>query len=267
MSGPVGLVYKLRFRETGQEGGEGKGTRLALEITSNAIEAMSRKFAARWSVEASEDMRQHHGVELEEEVLQAVATEMAHEIIDDILSKMKSEPKTIKLDSFFSGSALAVHINRTSNEIARLTRRGAGNFIIVDPITLSILQGDKNSPFVKIDDETAEKQKNLFRLKLVGTLNNTTRVYCDVLGTDVIVGYKGSTETDTGIIYSPYVLLMSTGMVVDPQTFQPQVSFMTRYGDYVDDDSPNYYATLDVQVPSVTDSLEAESELLLEKAS
>ncbi len=260
MQGPVGLVYKLRYRETGQEGGEGKGTRLALEITSNAIEAMSRKFHARWSVESSEDLKQRHGLDLEEEVLQAVANEMAYEIIDEVLTKMKSKTKTIKLDSFFSGAALSVHFNRESNEIARLTRRGAGNFIIVDPFTLTILQGDKDSPFVKVDDETAEKQKNLSRLKFVGTLSGTIRVYCDMLGTEVIIGYKGSTETDTGIIYSPYIMLMSTGMMVDPETFQPQISFMTRYGDFADDDSANYYSTLKIEV-------DFENEMLLEEVS
>ena len=192
---------------------------------------------------------------------------MACEIIDGIIDAMRSKATPVKLDSFFAGSALSVHINKAANTIAQLTRRGAGNFIIVDPITLSILQGDKNAPFVKIDDETAEKQKNLFRLKQVGTLNNTIRVYCDLLGNDTIIGYKGSNDTDAGIIYSPYTMIMSTGPVMDPATFQPQISFMTRYGKDMDDNAKDYYHTLDVQVPSIEDSLNDEQELLLEKAS
>ncbi len=261
MVGPVGLIYKLRYRETEQEGGEGEGNRISLEVLSRAIEAKSRKFHARWTVESSEDLKHRHGLNLEEEVLQAVANEMAYEIIDEVLAKMTtSEPKTVKLDSFFSGAVLSIHINSACSGIARQTRRGAGNFIIVNPYTLSILQGDKDSPFVKVDDETAEKQKNLFRLKFAGTLNGTTRVYCDMLATDIIVGYRGSTETDAGIIYSPYILLMSTGMVVDPQTFQPQISFMTRYGDDADEDSKSYYSTLKLEINT-------ENEMLLEEVS
>lgn len=250
MQGPVGLIYKLRYKRTDQEEGEGKGARLTLEICSEAIEAKSRKLAVSWSIEASQDLQQQHGVNIEEEVIQAVAIEMASEIIDEMLSKMTSEAKLVKLETFFSGSELTCHINQAASEIARLTRRGAGNFIIVDPVTLSVLQGDKNTPFIKVDDETAEQQKS-FRLKRVGTLCDSIHVYCDLLATKSIVGYKGSSgETDAGLFYSPYVLLMSTGIVMNPTTFQPQVSFITRYGDQLNENGGDYFYTLDVQFSS-----------------
>ena len=261
MTGPVGLIYKLQYREVEQEGGEGNGTRLTLEILSEAIEAKSRKLSAAWSIEASEDVKQIHGVDIEDEIIQAVADEIAYEIIDNVLSQMRSDVATpVNLKNFFSSMELSVHIARAANKIAQNTRRGAGNFIIVDPITLSILQGDGESSYVKVDNETEQAQKQSSRIKHVGTLNNTIRVYCDLFGTDTIVGYKGPTETDTGLFYSPYILLMSTGTIMDPLTFQPRIAFMTRYGELQDKRSEMYYATLNVQTESATS-------MLLEEAS
>jgi hypothetical protein len=59
------------------------------------------------------------------------------------------------------------------------------------------------------------------------------RVYVDQYAPDntpVLVGYKGPGEIDAAAYYCPYVPLTSSGVVIDPQTFEPVVSFMTRYG-------------------------------------
>jgi hypothetical protein len=59
------------------------------------------------------------------------------------------------------------------------------------------------------------------------------RVYADAYAgdsTSVLVGYKGPSETDAAAFYCPYIPLMSSGVVLDPSTFEPVVSFMTRYG-------------------------------------
>jgi hypothetical protein len=69
--------------------------------------------------------------------------------------------------------------------------------------------------------------------KFVGTLNSAMRVYVDGYAADntpVLVGYKGSSEADAAAFYCPYVPLMSSGVVLDPSTFEPVVGFMTRYG-------------------------------------
>ena len=69
--------------------------------------------------------------------------------------------------------------------------------------------------------------------KLVGTLNGAMKVYVDAYAsdsTDVLVGYKGTSEADAAAFYCPYIPLMSSGVVLDPSTFEPVVSFMTRYG-------------------------------------
>ena len=68
---------------------------------------------------------------------------------------------------------------------------------------------------------------------MVGTLNNAMKVYVDTYAADnapVLIGYKGSSESDAAAFYCPYIPLMSSGVVLDPATFEPVVSFMTRYG-------------------------------------
>ena len=72
----------------------------------------------------------------------------------------------------------------------------------------------------------------LFR-SFVGTLNSSMRIYVNAYASDdtpVLVGYKGSSESDAAAFYCPYIPLMSSGVVLDPTTFEPVVSFMTRYG-------------------------------------
>jgi hypothetical protein len=95
---------------------------------------------------------------------------------------------------------------------------------------LTVLQSATTSAFARTTEGTFEAPTNT---KLVGTLNNAMRVFVDSYapsGTPVLVGYKGSSETDAAAFYCPYIPLMSSGVVLDPQTFEPVVSFMTRYG-------------------------------------
>jgi len=125
---------------------------------------------------------------------------------------------------------LAVLINRVSNKIAQRTRRGAGNWCVVSPTALTVLQSATTSAFARTTEGTFEAPTNT---KFVGTLNGAMRVYVDSYAGDnqvVLVGYKGSSEADAAAFYCPYIPLMSSGVVLDPSTFEPVVSFMTRYG-------------------------------------
>jgi hypothetical protein len=83
--------------------------------------------------------------------------------------------------------------------------------------------------FARTTEGTFEAPTNT---KLVGTLNNAMKVYVNTYATsdDVLIGYKGSSESDAAAFYCPYIPLMSSGVVLDPTTFEPVVSFMTRYG-------------------------------------
>ncbi len=125
------------------------------------------------------------------------------------------------------------------------------NLVVVDGKNFKI---DKNFAFQRVDLDTRliaieDTRKNVdfegfysiitegtfeapTNTKFVGTLNNAMKIYVNTYaGNDtVLVGYKGANESDAAAFYCPYIPLMSSGVVLDPSTFEPVVSFMTRYG-------------------------------------
>ena len=175
--------------------------------------------------------------------MQALAQEIVVEIDQEIIGSLRTLAGAgTALDFNALGSAytptyvgdrhalLAIEINRAANRIAARTRRGAGNFAVVSPHTLTVLQSATTSAFARTTEGSFEAPTNT---KLVGTLNNAMKVYVNTYAsdaTDVLVGYKGSSESDAAAFYCPYIPLMSSGVVLDPDTFEPVVSFMTRYG-------------------------------------
>ena len=270
MTGPVGQIHTLRVRYAETGGGatagdealspfklastyagtpdatasaEGTaGKKMSIQILKETVEAKTRRLSARWTFEAAQDAESMHGVDVEAEIMQALAQEIVVEIDQEIIGSLRTLAGTgtntlnfnsLSGTSVFVGdrhAALAIEINRAANRIAARTRRGAGNYVVVSPEALTILQSASTSTFARTTEGSFESPTNT---KFVGTLNGTVKVFVDNYaadGTDVLVGYKGSSETDAPAFYCPYVPLMSTGPVMDPTTFEPVVSFMTRYG-------------------------------------
>lgn len=222
---------------------EGKaGNRLSIQILKETVEAKTRRLSARWTFEAQQDASAQQGIDIEAEIMAALAQEITAEIDQEILNSLRALPGTatatfdqgaVSGTATFVGdehAALSVLINRQANLIAQRTRRGAANWIVVSPTALTILQSATTSAFARTTEGTFEAPTNT---KYVGTLNNSLRVYVDQYAQDdtpVLVGYKGQGEIDAAAYYCPYVPLTSSGVVIDPQTFEPVVSFMTRYG-------------------------------------
>jgi len=217
------------------------GNRINVQILKQVVEAKTRKLSARWTFEAAQDAQAMHGLDVEAEIMAALAQEITVEIDQEILSSLRSlaateftfNQATVSGTATFVGdehAALAVLINRAANLIAQRTRRGAGNWAVVSPQTLTVLQSATTSAFARTTEGTFEAPTNT---KFVGTLNGAMRIYVDTYASDttpVLVGYKGSSEADAAAFYCPYVPLMSSGVVLDPATFEPVVGFMTRYG-------------------------------------
>ena len=217
------------------------GNRLSIQILKQTVEAKTRKLSARWTFEAAQDAQAQQGIDIEAEVMAALAQEITAEIDQEVIQSLKTLAGTAALTydqgavsgtATFVGdehAALAVQINRVSNLIAQRTRRGAGNYAVVSPTVLTLLQSATTSAFARTTEGTFEAPTNT---KFVGTLNSAMRVYVNGYATDddVLIGYKGSSESDAAAFYCPYIPLMSSGVVLDPGTFEPVVSFMTRYG-------------------------------------
>jgi len=217
------------------------GNKINVQILKQVVEAKTRKLSARWTFEAAQDAQAMHGLDIEAEVMAALAQEITVEIDQEVLGSLRSLAGTeftynqaaVSGTATYVGdehAALAVLINRTANLIASRTRRGAGNWAVVSPAALTVLQSATTSAFARTTEGTFEAPTNT---KFVGTLNGAMKVYVDSYAGDaqaVLVGYKGSSEADAAAFYCPYVPLMSSGVVLDPSTLEPVVGFMTRYG-------------------------------------
>jgi hypothetical protein len=220
------------------------GRRMSIQILKAPVEAKSRKLSARWTFEAAQDAQAQQGIDIEAEIMAALAQEITTEIDQEILASLRAlatveeeyDQSLVSGTATFVGdehAALAIQINRVANKIAQRTRRGAGNWAVVSNQALTILQSATTSAFARTTEGTFEAPTNT---KFVGTLNGAMRVYVDAYRPDddndnqVLIGYKGSSEADAAAFYCPYIPLMSSGVVLDPTTFEPVVGFLTRYG-------------------------------------
>lgn len=250
------------------------GRKMSLKVLSQAVEAGSRKLQAGWTIEAMQDLNSQHGLDLESEMTKALSAEIVQEIDAEIIQDLLGLAGTVRTFDFDASagttyapawvgdrySHLAVFINEIANEIARKTRRGAGNFIVVSPVVVSILQSAAKAVFAPAVEGSFKGPNNT---QLVGTLNGTIKVYSYIWnqeqlgasnGNRILVGYKGGNgETDAGYFYCPYIPLMSSGVVVNPDTYNPSISLMTRYAKLAFTDpntslgnSADYYGRLNV---------------------
>ena len=249
------------------------GRKLSIQVLKQTVEAKTRKLSARWTFEAAQDANSMHGLDVEAEIMQALAQEITAEIDQEVIGSLRSlagaatdtyDQTAIQAahTTTFVGdahAALAVLINRAANLIAARTRRGAGNYVVISPTMLTVLQSATTSAFARTTEGPFEAPTNT---KFVGTLNNTMRVFVDQYAADdapVLVGYKGDGEIDAAAFYCPYIPLMSSGTVLDPSTFEPTVSFMTRYG-YVElnnqasslGNAADYLAKIDVAASNLS---------------
>ncbi len=230
------------------------GRKMSFKIVSQAVEASTRKLQAGWTLEAMQDADTQHGVNIESEITKVLSAEIVQEIDAEVINDLLALAGTVRTFDFsqtlgpnyapaFVGDRFAnlgVRIGEVADVIARKTRRGSGNWIVVPPMITSVLRQAGKSVFAPAVEGTFKSPTNT---ELVGTLNGSIKVYNYLWdqassGTSspagdakVLVGYKGGNgETDAGYFYTPYIPLMSSGVIHDPVTFEPRVSLMTRYG-------------------------------------
>lgn len=217
------------------------GNDINIEFVKEDVKAGSRKLKARFTLEAMQDAQSQYGANIEQELTSALAQEIVLDIDQEILGKLQAIaglPVATYDQNKISGvatsvvdehAALAVMINRYSNEIARKIRKASANWSVVSHTVLSVLQSATASQFVRTTEGTFEAPTNN---KYVGTLNNTLKVYVNTYAKDddILIGYKGSDEIDAAAYYCPYIPVMSSGTILDPKTFEHVMALSTRYG-------------------------------------
>jgi hypothetical protein len=260
LDGTFGLNSQL-----GDDGYNFDSPEVGLTIERKEIVARTRKLKARWSIEAEQDLSAMHNMDFEEEMMDLMAYEIAQEIDRELVARIKVAAQrggTLTWNYGQVGTAqtgnadgrweqekfrtLYTQILNAAEEIARATRMGPGNYCIVSPKVAVALQALPDFQFAPVKG-TVDSLK--FGVAEVGTLGNGIKVYRDTFaygaangGTDfVVVGYKGSKESETGIVYCPYIPVMFQ-KAIGQESFSPRAGAMTRYG-IVDHlyGSHNYY--------------------------
>ncbi len=209
-----------------------------LKFSQITVTAKTRKLAAQWSLEAAQDAQASLGINIEKEMITALAQTIANDIDRELVNTIESKVGYTATYDYANVSgtnsmaekyqALYTKILEVSNQIAVRTRRGAANWMIVNPNVLTILQTLKSFNFAPISSSYVDPTN----IGLAGTIEGRFKVFTDIIRTsdDVLMGYKGATETDTGIVYMPYVPLEVSPTILDGNSFMPRVMLSTRYG-------------------------------------
>lgn len=217
------------------------GPKVSVQLVKETVEAKSRILSARWTFEAAQDANALHGIDIEAEIMAVLAQEITVEIDQEMLSNLSVlagaaadtyDQTNVSGTATYVGdehAALAILMNKQANLVAARTRRGPANWAVVSPTGLTVLQSATTSSFARTTEGTFEAPTNT---KMVGTLNNSMKVYVNQYATndDVLIGYKGQSETDAAAFFCPYIPLMSVGPIIDPTTLEMVTGFRTRYG-------------------------------------
>jgi hypothetical protein len=223
-----------------------------LEFRSEPIVAKTRKLKARWTPEFAQDINAYQNIDAEAELTSILGEYISQEIDFEILDMLLQDAQTTEYWSSrigweWNGSngfdtqatnataynqgtwfqTLGTKMQKVSNQIHKLTMRGGANFAVVSPDVATILE---SIPGYAADTD-GDKFKYAFGVQKVGTLNSRFQIYKNpyMIENVILMGFRGSNYLETGAVYAPYIPLIMTPLVLDPDTFEPRKGVMTRY--------------------------------------
>jgi hypothetical protein len=225
-----------------------------IQLKSDAIVAKTRKLKAQWTPELAQDLNAYQNIDAEAELTGLLSQYIAMEIDLEILGMLTEEAATVGYwsatnNEVWNGSAfvqtstttggfyntqggwfatLGTVLQSVSNKILQKTLRGQANFLVISPAVATIMQSIPGYA----SDAGADLEKVFnFGSQKIGTLNSRYKVYVNPYFSDnvILMGYKGAQFLESGAVYAPYVPLLMTPLVYDPNTFVPRKGIMTRY--------------------------------------
>jgi len=224
-----------------------------LEMRSEAIVAKTRKLKAVWSPEFAQDLNAYHSIDAEAELTSMLSEYVSQEIDLEILDMLVQNAQTVErwsakigyeydggTNTFVQSNAqaqaynqgtwfqtLGTKIQKVSNKIHQLTLRGGANFLVCSPTVATILE---SIPGYAADTD-GDKMQFAMGVQKVGSINSRFQVYKNPYMTEntILMGYRGAQFLETGAVYSPYIPLIMTPLVYDPNNFTPRKGVMTRY--------------------------------------
>jgi hypothetical protein len=226
-----------------------------VQMKSQTISAKTRKLKAQWTPEFAQDLNAYHSLDAEAELTgllsEHISLEIDLEILDMLIqnaptveywsAKVGNQINTDATTGFSSNTAgvyytqmswfqtLGIKLQKVSNIIHQRTLRGGANFLVCSPTIATILESIPG--FAADTDGAADTMKYAFGVQKIGQLNSRYKVYKNpyMVENAILLGFRGNQFLECGAVYSPYVPLIMTPLVYDPNTFTPRKGIMTRY--------------------------------------
>jgi hypothetical protein len=233
---------------------------ITVSFEKTAVEALTRRLAAKWSVELEQDLKNMNGIDIDSELTNTMSYEIQAEIDREMIARMiqvclnagagtgYSTWSAVSADARWSGERAKDFYNRLiveANRVAVRNRSGAANFIIATPRVCAILETLQNFTWMPTNGNVNTQPVGIAK---VGSIGGRFQIYRDTRteaqaagynagyasprnpGVDyALLGYKGSEYYDSGIVYCPYIPVM-VQRTIGPNDFSPRVGLLTRYG-------------------------------------
>ena len=221
-----------------------------IKLKSESIVAKTRKLKAQYTPEFAQDLNAYHSVDAESEITSMLSNYIAMEVDLELLGMLSENAATTGYwsainNESWNGSAFAALtsgyynsqgewfqtlgtvLQQVSNKIHQKTLRGGANFLVTSPAVATVLESIPGFA----SDGDGEKSEFGFGIQKIGSLNSRYKVYKNpyMTSNEILMGYKGSQFLETGAVYAPYIPLIMTPLVYDPETFTPRKGLMTRY--------------------------------------
>jgi hypothetical protein len=224
-----------------------------VKMQSQAITAKTKKLKAVWTPEFAQDLSAYQNIDAEAELTNIMSEYISMEIDLEILEMLiedaaaGTEYWSAINNQVYNGTSLVTNpsafyntqgqwfqtlgtkIQKLSNKIHQLTLRGGANFIVTSPTIATILESIPG--FASTSNGEADQMEYAFGVQKIGTVNGRYKVYKNPYMTEnlMLMGYRGSQFLETGAVFAPYIPLIMTPLVYDPETFTPRKGLLTRY--------------------------------------
>jgi len=226
-----------------------------VRMQSQPITAKTKKLKAVWTPEFAQDLAAYQNIDAEAELTNIMSEYISMEIDLEILDMLIEDAaagteywsainNTVYANGAFSAAAttqafyntqgqwfqtLGTKIQKVSNKIHQLTLRGGASFLVTSPTIATILESIPG--FASTSNGEADQMEYAFGVQKIGTVNGRYKVYKNPYLTEnlILMGYRGSQFLETGAVFAPYIPLIMTPLVYDPETFTPRKGLLTRY--------------------------------------
>ena len=240
-----------------------------VQMKSSAIVAKTRKLKAVWTPEFAQDLNAYHALDAEAELTSMLSEYISLEIDLEILAMLTdaaaagTETWSAQNNISISGAAgaqtnlgfynsqgqwfqtLGTKINKLSNIIHQKTLRGGANFMVLSPTVATIIESIPG--FASDADGDVMKNSYAFGVQKVGALGGgKIKVYKNpyMTSNQILLGFRGTQFLESGAVFAPYIPLIMTPLVYDPDTFTPRKGLLTRYAKKMV--RPEFYGTINI---------------------